>query len=60
LLSLNGMQGLLDFAFDPEFTTNKFFYLSFTINLGTDVSELMAPSPNATATVMVVVLASTW
>ncbi|CAM9279443.1 unnamed protein product, partial [Hapterophycus canaliculatus] len=28
-------QGLLGLAFDPEFHDNGFFYLSFTINLGT-------------------------
>ena len=33
------VQGLLDLAFDPEFDSNNFFYLSFTVNLGTDVSS---------------------
>ena len=32
------LKGLLDLAFDPGFTTNNFFYLSFTVNLGTTVS----------------------
>lgn len=32
-------QGLLDLAFDPKFTDNKFFYVSHTINTGTAVSQ---------------------
>lgn len=32
-------QGLLDLAFDPQFSSNNFFYISHTINLGDDVSS---------------------
>lgn len=31
-------QGLIDLAFDPEFSDNGLFYISHTINLGTWVS----------------------
>ena len=31
-------QGLIDLAFDPDFSDNGLFYISHTINLGTWVS----------------------
>lgn len=33
-------QGFVDFAFDPNFEDNHFFYVSYTINQGGDLSLL--------------------
>ena len=37
-LVLVAHQGLIDLAFDPNFSDNDFFYISHTVNLGTSVS----------------------
>jgi len=60
-LGFGSPQGLLDFAFDPNFRENSFFYVSYTVNLSKQARsrqttppgsvEHSVPAPRTTTTV---------